>query len=109
MDGIIGLTLSAPSASYRKMLYLQAFASDRMYSIPVTALQRGPNPGDDGDLPVTLVGHKSSQAAGMCTAPDGSLVFSPVSETAIASWLPGSPNHKWVLIIPPEIVRLDKN
>ncbi|BET00511.1 Major royal jelly protein [Nesidiocoris tenuis] len=104
MDGIIGMTLS-PSTSYRKTLYVQAFASDRLYSIPVTALQRGPNPGDDGDLPVSLVGHKSSQAAGMATSADGSLVFSPVSETAIASWLPGSPNHK-VVAYSPELLQM---
>ena len=98
MDGIIGLALSRAGTKPR-LLYFQPFASDRLFSIDTSVLQQGPNPGDDADLPVSLVGHKSSQAAGLTVDPkDGSVLFCPVTETAIASWLPGSPNHRSVLI-----------
>nr|XP_018907408.1 PREDICTED: protein yellow-like [Bemisia tabaci] len=96
MDGIIGMAISPPG-SYQKLLYFQAFASDKIYSIPTAALQAGPNTGDDSDLPVTLVGHKSSQAAPLAFDPlEGSLVFSPVAETALAAWVPGSSDHRVV-------------
>jgi len=40
-------------------------------------------------LDVKLVGKKSSQGIGLAVSPyDGSLIFSPLSETAIASWNP---------------------
>ncbi|KAG8306801.1 hypothetical protein J6590_038735 [Homalodisca vitripennis] len=94
MDGIIGLALS-PAGTPDRTLYLQAFASNRIYSIPTSALRAGPNSGDDSDLPVSLVGHKSSQAAPLAVdIRDGSLVFCPVSETALAAWTPGSSDHR---------------
>ncbi|XP_026683472.1 protein yellow [Diaphorina citri] len=93
MDGIIGLALSPPGTSTRRV-YFEAFASNRIYTIPVSALRAGPNQGDDADLPVSLLGTKSSQAAPLAVDNrDGSLIFSPVSETAIASWVPGSTEH----------------
>jgi len=93
MDGVIGLALSPPGTPDRT-LYFQAFASNRIYSIPTSAL-KGPNNGDDSELPVTLVGHKSSQAAPLAVdSRDGSLVFCPVSETALAAWTPGSADHR---------------
>lgn len=62
--------------------------------------QAGPYSGDDSELPVTLVGHKSSQAAPLAVDyRDGSLVFAPVSETALAAWLPGSAEHRYCSII----------
>ncbi|XP_039289949.1 protein yellow [Nilaparvata lugens] len=101
MDGIIGLALSPPGSPNRR-LYFQPFASDRLFSLPTSALKAGPNPGDDADLPVALVGHKSSQAAGLAVDPrDGSLIFAPISETALAAWTPGSANHR-VLAYDPE-------
>jgi len=104
MDGILGMAVTPPG-SFQRKLYFQAFASDRIYSIPTSVLQRGPNPGDDSDLPVTLVGTKSSQAAGLTVDPkDGALIFCPVSETAIASWVPGSPDHR-VLAYNPELLQ----
>nr|ATU83035.1 secreted hypothetical protein [Pristhesancus plagipennis] len=106
MDGILGLALSAPSHNMERTLYFQPFASNRLFSIPTSVLQSGPNPGDDGELPVTLVGHKSSQAAGLCIDQrDGSLLFSPVTETALASWQPGSSYHK-VLAYSPAMLQV---
>jgi len=93
MDGVIGLALS-PVGTAGRRLYFQPFASDRLFSVPTAALKAGPNTGDDSDLPVSLVGHKSSQAAPLAVDPkDGALVFSPVSETALATWIPGSVEH----------------
>ncbi|XP_014247785.1 protein yellow-like isoform X2 [Cimex lectularius] len=104
MDGILGMALN-PAGSYRRTLFFQPFASDRLFGVPTSALQRGPNPGDDAELPVTLVGHKSSQAAGLAVdIRDGSLVFCPVSETAIAAWQPGSLDHK-VVAYSPELLQ----
>jgi len=55
--------------------------------VPTSALQAQPK--ENEDLPIKLVGHKSSQAAPLAVDPkDDSLIFSPVSETAIASWQP---------------------
>ncbi|KAK9499782.1 hypothetical protein O3M35_002754 [Rhynocoris fuscipes] len=105
MDGIIGLAIST-APNLERTLYFQAFASNRLFSIPTSVLQSGPNPGDDGELPVTLVGHKSSQAAGLCSDPnDGSLIFSPVSETAVAAWKPGSADHR-VLAYSPTMLQI---
>lgn len=93
MDGVIGLALSAPGQD--RTLFFQAFASNRISSISTSVLKAGPNSGDDSDLPVTLVGHKSSQAAPLAVdLRDGSLVFAPVSETAVAAWTPGSADHR---------------
>uniref|UniRef100_A0A8D8M2Z7 Protein yellow n=1 Tax=Cacopsylla melanoneura TaxID=428564 RepID=A0A8D8M2Z7_9HEMI len=104
MDGIIGLALSPPGTSTRR-LYFEAFASDRIYTIPVSALRAGPNQGDDADLPVSLLGTKSSQSAPLAVDNrDGSLIFSPVSETAVASWVPGSTEHG-VLAYSPELLQ----
>lgn len=104
MDGIIGIALSAPSMPH-KQLYFQPFASNRIFTIPTAVLKAGPNRGDDGDLPVSLVGHKSSQAAPLAVDPrTGALIFSPITETAIASWIPGSIDHG-VLAYDPELLQ----
>lgn len=98
MDGIIGLALSPAlnAAGMAKVLYYQPFASDRIFAVATSALQTQPK--DDGDLPVALVGHKSSQAAPLAVDPrDGALIFSPVSETAVAAWEPLSNQHRSVL------------
>lgn len=102
MDGILGMSLSQ---GYQRRLYFQPFASDRLLSIPVSTLQRGPNPGDDADLPVSIAGTKSSQAAGLATDSDGSLIFSPISETAIAAWLPGTSNYR-LITYSPELLQM---
>ncbi|KAE8737658.1 hypothetical protein FOCC_FOCC016884 [Frankliniella occidentalis] len=95
MDGLIGLALSPAlnAAGMAKVLYYQPFASDRIFAVATAALQTQPK--DDGDLPVALVGTKSSQAAPLAVDPrDGALIFSPVSETAVAAWEPLSNQHR---------------
>ncbi|XP_034247949.1 protein yellow-like [Thrips palmi] len=95
MDGLIGLALSPVlnAAGMAKVLYFQPFASDRISAVATAALQTQPK--DDGDLPVALVGTKSSQAAPLAVDPrDGALIFSPVSETAVAAWEPLSNQHR---------------
>uniref|UniRef100_T1I339 Uncharacterized protein n=2 Tax=Rhodnius prolixus TaxID=13249 RepID=T1I339_RHOPR len=105
MDGILGLTLGA-SNNLQKMLYFQPFASARLFGIATADLLRGQNLDDAAELPVVLTGHKSSQSAALCTdLRDGSLVFSPVTETAVASWVPGSADHK-VLAYSPESLQI---
>lgn len=60
------------------------------------ALRAGPLP-FGVDLPVKLVGKKSSQGIGLEVSPiDGSIFFSPMTETAVAKWNP-STNHQRVL------------
>ncbi|CAH1390745.1 unnamed protein product [Nezara viridula] len=106
MDGILGMSLSGGTGPQERQLFFQPFASDRLLSIPTSVLQAGPNPGDDGELPVTLAGTKSSQAAGLATDPrDGALIFSPISETAIASWIPGTADYK-VISYSPELLQV---
>lgn len=97
MDGIIGLALSHSDqglpdfrslAKPEKVLYFQALASDRIYSVSTSVLRNGPLP-ERSMLPVTLLGKKSSQGAALSVdSRDGSIIFSPVAETAIASWSP---------------------
>lgn len=66
-------------------------ATDRIFAIATSVLQAGPI----DELPVQLVGRKSSQGVGLATDPyDGSLYFSPMVETAVASWTPGTNKNK---------------
>lgn len=83
-DGIVGLAFSPRLAT----VYYQPLATDRLFSVPTSALRSGPpSPGDP--LPVTLIGRKSSQGIGLSVDPrDDSIIFSPLTETAVASWQP---------------------
>lgn len=84
MDGIVGLAM-APNSG---LLYYQPLATNRVFSVPVKALQQGPLP-ENEQLPVTLVGQKSSQGLGLAVDPrSDTLVLGPVTETAIAAWNP---------------------
>ncbi|GLH04179.1 Yellow-e [Gryllus bimaculatus] len=111
MDGVVGLALSPPQptppaapfpglqhldagaaapAGGDRILYFQPLAADRLFSIPTSALRAGPPP-EGEDLPVTLVGHKSSQSANLAVdQSDGTVYFSPVRETALAAYSPTS-------------------
>lgn len=63
-------------------------ATDRLYSVSTSLLQAGP-PAFLQQLPVELVGKKSSQGLGISVDPrDDTIIFSPFTETAIASWNP---------------------
>ncbi|KAJ8923457.1 hypothetical protein NQ315_002016 [Exocentrus adspersus] len=84
MDGIVGLAHSPNLAT----LYFQPLATDRLFSVPTTALTKGP-PVEFEETPVTLVGKKSSQGLGLTISIDeDTLYFSPLAETAVASWNP---------------------
>lgn len=55
-----------------------------------SALRAGPLP-FGVELPIRLVGKKSSQGIGLALSPyDGSIFFSPLSETAVAEWNPNT-------------------
>lgn len=62
----------------------------RLFSVPTSVLRQGPLP-EFESLPVALVGRKSSQGLGLAVDPrDDSIYFSPLTETAIASWNPAT-------------------
>jgi len=63
--------------------------------VPTSALQAGPLPFNE-QLPVTLVGRKSSQGLALAVDPrDDTILFSPLTETAIASWQPQTNQQKY--------------
>ncbi|KAJ8942945.1 hypothetical protein NQ314_009857 [Rhamnusium bicolor] len=75
MDGVVGLAHSPNLATL-------------LYSIPTSTLTKGP-PVEFEELPITLVGKKSSQGLGLTISQiDDTLYFSPLAETSIASWNP---------------------
>lgn len=62
----------------------------RIFSVTREVLRAGPI-SINQVLPVKLVGKKSSQGISIIVSPiDGSLIFSPVTETAVASWNPNT-------------------
>lgn len=66
----------------------------RVFSVDKNALRAGPLPSNQM-LDVKLVGKKSSQGIGMAVSPiDGSLIISPLTETALASWNPYTNEQK---------------
>lgn len=70
------------------------FLFGRLFSIKTSALRAGPLP-FGAELPIRLVGKKSSQGIGLALSPhDGSIFFSPFSETAIAEWNPNTNKQK---------------
>lgn len=83
-DGIVGLAFSPRLAT----VYYQPLATDRLYSVPTSALRAGPlNSGDT--LPVKLIGRKSSPGIGLAVDPrTDTILFSPLTETAVAAWQP---------------------
>ncbi|XP_063618525.1 protein yellow [Cydia splendana] len=97
MDGIVGLAHSPAQG----LLYYQPLATDRLFSVSTAVLAAGP-PAEGTDLPVNLVGRKSSQGLGIAVDPrDDTIIFSPIVETAIAAWNPISNSHR-VLAQDPE-------
>ena len=85
-DGIIGLAFSPNLA----ILYYNPLATDRIFSVPTSALQAGP-PSFGEQIPVAFIGRKSSQGPALIVDPrDDALIFSPLTETAIAAWHPQS-------------------
>uniref|UniRef100_A0A182PSS9 Bee-milk protein n=1 Tax=Anopheles epiroticus TaxID=199890 RepID=A0A182PSS9_9DIPT len=89
MDGVVGMAFDPES----NILYFQPLATDRLFSVNTGALRSGPLEYGK-DLPVKLVGRKSSQGIGLAAAPRGGTIFySPLSETAVASWNPRTNKH----------------
>jgi len=83
MDGIIGLCV------FGGQFYFQPVASNGIFALSTAILKAGPWSGIESDLPVRIVGHKSSQATVMDVDPrDGSLVFSPLAQTTLATLIP---------------------
>lgn len=65
--------------------------------MPTSVLRQGPLPEFEG-LPVALVGRKSSQGLGLAVDPrDDSIYFSPLTETAIASWNPATNQQRYLI------------
>lgn len=65
-----------------------------LFSVKTSALRAGPLP-FGAELPIRLVGKKSSQGLGLALSPhDGSIFFSPLSETALAEWNPNTNKQK---------------
>ncbi|KAH8417988.1 hypothetical protein KR222_009808 [Zaprionus bogoriensis] len=92
MDGVVGLTFDERNG----VVYFQPLATDRVFSVHKNVLRAGPLPSGQL-LDVKLVGKKSSQGIGLAISPyDNSLIFSPLTETAIASWNPAN-NQQSVL------------
>ncbi|XP_055624890.1 uncharacterized protein LOC129767746 isoform X1 [Toxorhynchites rutilus septentrionalis] len=90
MDGVVGLAFDQESG----IVYFQPLATDRLFSVTSAALRSGPLPFGK-DLPVKLVGRKSSQGIALATSPRGGTVFySPFTETAVASWNPRTNEHR---------------
>nr|BDD85301.1 yellow-e2 protein [Ischnura senegalensis] len=86
MDGIIGLGLSPDN----RQLYFQPLATDKLFSVETAAL-RDFGAGEGQQLPVTLVGRKSSAGAGLAVdRRTGRVYFSPVEQSAVAFYDPGS-------------------
>lgn len=66
----------------------------RLFSVKTSALRGGPLQ-FGAELPVRLVGKKSSQGIGLAVSPyDSSILFSPLSETAVAEWNPSNNKQK---------------
>lgn len=69
----------------------------RLFSISTAVLSAGP-PAEGTELPVNLVGRKSSQGLGVAVDPrDDTIIFSPMTETALAAWNPVTNSHKYDL------------
>ncbi|CAD6993526.1 major royal jelly protein 1 [Ceratitis capitata] len=89
MDGVVGLAFDPKLG----VLYFQPLATDRLFSVTKEVLRAGPLAQNE-ILKVKLVGKKSSQGIGLTISPiDGSVLFSPLTETAIAAWTPSNNNQ----------------
>jgi hypothetical protein len=90
MDGVVGITHDEESGQ----VYYQPLATDRVFSVSTKALRAGPIPFGQ-ELPVKLVGKKSSQGLAITTSPSGgTLFYSPFSANAIATWNPRTNEHR---------------
>lgn len=75
-------------------IFLKFFFHFRLFSVSAAALRAGPL-SFGKELPVKLVGKKSSQGIGLGAAPiGGDIFFAPLSETAIAQYNPKTNQQK---------------
>lgn len=89
MDGVVGLAFDQKLG----VLYFQPLATDRLFSVTREVLRAGPLAQNE-ILKVKLVGRKSSQGIGLTVSPiDSSVIFSPMTELAIAAWNPNNNNQ----------------
>ncbi|CRK89988.1 CLUMA_CG003715, isoform A [Clunio marinus] len=89
-DGVVGLAFDEES----RTVYFQPLATDRLFSVSTAALRAGPLPVGK-ELPVKLVGKKSSQGIGLGASPyGGNIFFAPLTETAIAQFNPKTNEQK---------------
>lgn len=92
MDGIVGLGFSRRQG----VVYFQPLATDRLFSVPTSALQAGEVPFGQ-QLPVRLIGRKSSQGLALDVDPvDDMVLFAPLTETAIVAWQPDTRQHRYL-------------
>jgi peptidoglycan hydrolase-like protein with peptidoglycan-binding domain len=92
-DGIVGLAFSPRLAT----LYYQPLATDRLFSVPTSVLRAGA-PAFGDQLPVKIIGRKSSQGIGLSLDPnDDTIIFSPLTETAVAAWQPRTNSQRCFL------------
>ncbi|XP_066592904.1 dopaminechrome tautomerase [Prorops nasuta] len=99
MDGVVGLAFSPQLNT----LYYQPLATNLLFSVPTSALQGGPLPFGE-QLPVTVVGKKSSQGLALAVDPqDDTILFSPLTETAIASWHPRTNQQRIIAFSPQQL------
>ncbi|XP_020300265.1 protein yellow [Pseudomyrmex gracilis] len=97
LDGVVGIAFSPRFQT----VYFQPLATDRIFSVPTSALQAGPLALGQ-QLPVTVVGRKSSQGLSLAVDPwDDTILFAPFTETAVASWQPQT-NQQSILVYSPE-------
>lgn len=76
-------------------VYYQPLATDRIFSVPTSALRKGPLQAGE-TLPVTVVGRKSSQGLALeIEENSNAILFSPFTETAIALWQPETNNQRY--------------
>ncbi|KAL6427914.1 hypothetical protein ACFW04_008383 [Cataglyphis niger] len=97
LDGVVGITFSPRLQT----VYYQPLATNRIFSVSTSALQAGPlSLGQQ--LPVTMIGRKSSQGLALAINPlDDTIVFAPLTETVVASWQPQT-NQQRILAYSPE-------
>ncbi|XP_046389431.1 major royal jelly protein 1-like [Ischnura elegans] len=97
MDGIIGMALSPVNTLGGRILYYQPMSQNNIYSVPTAAL-RDFAAGDEQELPVKLVGTKSSQGIGLAIDKDSTLYFSPLTEIALGSYNTATRQHRTIVV-----------